>query len=442
MNKKPQLILLASSALLLASCGGGHSSTSSSTPPALTPSEYFSSFRAALAKTKEANDIRAYTPHANVKLNFAENGYGKLSAGGKIYTRVGAAKGEATEQKKEQTPADSFTETSADFSLLAERIPLDVRFHNLQSKNKKTDFASSFVNAIGDVDPKVKATFGTLNLPSLSSSVKMYADNGVQYVDASEFSSILSMLGAQGEKFKDGKIAYDYGSDSSLPSSIPGLNLFDSFLSFDEKSYNEDKELWTLSNNNEIAFTLPSEQKLLQRTVKGLRSHLKVDEASGLDKVAKEAEVAAFQVLLEETLLPLMEFDSFTYGFRWNEQGRIDYSYQKLRILDFDQEKLYKLVSEYDGSSLHELLKLYGKDIELIPGLSLGTIDAILTAFSLTPRYVGEKKSFLIPDDEMSYSLGLAYQYEGADLAPAKLSEQEKRQFKTVTKADIAALLP
>ena len=461
MKNTPKVILFASIAMLLSACGESAPANSSISMEPYTPEQYFNAFKSASEKTSKANDIRVYTPHANVKLGIEESGYGKFTSSGKLYTREGALKEsidasntsteeasmkeseslstneETPETEEEKVKADTYIETVSDFLVNVDRLPLDLRLHNKEAKNKKEEYVSSFATSIEDVDPKISAKFGSNKLPSVSSGLSIYNDKGTTYVDMSEFSSLFLLIDLGDDvDLNGGKIAYEFDADA-IANLILSLSDNDSILSFDEDVYKETEELWSLRNNNEISFSIVGEEKLLDYSVKAFRRSINVDEAKGGDKFAKEGEVAAFQKLLEKAILPLFEFDSASYGIRWNKEGYIDYSYQSFLISKFDEKKFYDFVTNYDGPSLSKFIDKYGGNIEIAPGITLSKINDLLGGMGKNPQYVGDTTSFLLPSGELSFSLGLAYQYEGDDLAPKTLSDKEKAKYKLVEKDDI-----
>ncbi|MCR5078830.1 MAG: hypothetical protein K6B65_02790, partial [Bacilli bacterium] len=155
-----------------------------------TEKEYFQQASRASRLSEEADNIRIYTPHANVKKNIPTNGYGTAQFG--VHLDVDVQDEDAKELMSNLGMDDK---VSLDLSLNAKKVPFDYRDTNRNAEDTSKRIMS-FVNEIEDEVSQVDFSLGDYTLTSSSVYTAIHQIDNALFVDLAWLDGLYSTLTA------------------------------------------------------------------------------------------------------------------------------------------------------------------------------------------------------------------------------------------------------
>ena len=417
---KPLIALTPLALIALASCGvsGGSSSSGEPQPSSSSSSEddsgkttvptdpktaedYFGSVKAARKRTAESEQVRIYTPHANVNDNIPENGY--LEASIAFHIDVDEDKDDGLSSLAQSLDLGGLSIADMDIGAVVNAMPMDFRVTGLQKENK--DLVLSFMNSIDERDGSVDITMSGRSAFSSRFTTEFYVEDNLFYANLSSVNALLVLFGGSDYKLPGkGRMAFDLPSTFSAKDlffleeneknasifedidkafeerglTLKASDILDTFSNLDYEVYKRtDAKLWTLQDNS-IKLEIKNEEELRQ-------FNLAIFDSSETERTEEERKT--YEDNLKETL-DFIDFDHLSIETRFSSKG-ITYNRASYKINSFDSEKKI--------------------EFENLP-------------ISITPS------------GEWGFRFGLAYQYDNVE--PKMLSESQKGKYEFIETDD------
>ena len=417
---KPLIALAPLALIALASCGSSAETSSSSgaissstseadesgktpvdTNPK-TPEEYFASAKDARKRTSEAEQIRVYTPHANVNDNILENGYLEASMACHINVNEEGG-GEGLSSLVDSLDLGGISISDMDIGMVVSAMPLDFCVTGLQKENK--DLLLSFKNSIGDRDGSVSITMSGRSAFTSRFTTEFYVEDNKFYSNLSSINALLVLFG---------------GSDYKLPGK--------GRMCFDVPEYFNAKDLFFLTENDKNTKIFENIDKALEKAGLTLRSSDIIDTFSNLDYELYQRTDAKLWTLEDNSIkLDIKNEDElrqFTMGIY--DSSESEHTADERKAYEEDLQKTLDYI-DFDHMAIE--LRFSSK------GLTYLRSSYKIKSFGSSETIALEGMPFtIVPSGEWGFRYGLAFEYDSVE--PNTLSDSQKAKYEYIDTDD------